>query len=81
MLKAEGLKSLLINEVHDSVVVDTYPGEEDAVLNCIRVSLLGVVDDLDKLFNYNFTVPLAIEIKRGANWLEMDVVLEASTDD
>ena len=81
MLKAEGLKSLLINEVHDSVVVDTYPGEEDAVLNCIRVSLLGVVDDLDKIFNYNFTVPLAIEIKRGANWLEMDVVLEASTDD
>lgn len=78
-LKEEKLKSLLINEVHDSVVVDTYPGEEEAVLNCIRTALLGVIDDLDEMFNYNFTVPLAIEIKRGANWLEMDVVLEAST--
>jgi DNA polymerase I-like protein with 3'-5' exonuclease and polymerase domains len=80
MLKAEGLKSLLINEVHDSVVVDTYPGEEEVVLNCIRTALLGVIDDLDEMFDYNFTVPLAIEIKRGANWLEMDVVLEASTE-
>jgi DNA polymerase I-like protein with 3'-5' exonuclease and polymerase domains len=80
LMKEEGLKSLLINEVHDSVVVDTYPGEEEAVLNCIRTALLGVVDDLDEMFDYNFTVPLAIEIKRGINWLEMDVVLEASTE-
>jgi DNA polymerase I-like protein with 3'-5' exonuclease and polymerase domains len=80
LMKEEGLKSLLINEVHDSVVVDTYPGEEEAVLNCIRTALLGVIDDLDKMFDYNFTVPLAIEVKRGINWLEMDVVLEASTE-
>jgi DNA polymerase I-like protein with 3'-5' exonuclease and polymerase domains len=79
LMQKNKLKSLLINEVHDSVVVDTYPGEEEMVLTCIKEALLGVVDHLDKTFNYKFTVPLAIEVKKGRNWLDMETVMEAST--
>jgi hypothetical protein len=43
-------------------------------------ALLGVVDHLDKTFNYKFTVPLAIEVKKGRNWLDMETVMEASTE-
>ena len=80
LMKERKLKSLLINEVHDSVVVDTYPGEEEEVLECIKEGLLGVIDHLDEVFDYKFTVPLAIEIKRGGNWLNMETVMEASTE-
>jgi DNA polymerase I-like protein with 3'-5' exonuclease and polymerase domains len=80
LMKERRLKSLLINEVHDSVVVDTYPGEEEAVLGCIKEALLGVIDHLDEVFDYKFTVPLAIEVKRGGNWLNMETVMEVSTE-
>jgi len=61
------------------VVVDTYPGEEEAVLECIEEALLGVIGHMSEEFNYDFTVPLAIEVKRGDDWLNMTTVLEASS--
>lgn len=69
-------ESCIINEVHDSIVIDTYPGEEELIAELTRDAMLGVVGELKERFNYNFTVPLAIEIKNGKNWLEMDTVLE-----
>jgi len=76
LMKDHGLQSLLINEVHDSIIVDTYPGEEDQVMNYIIDAMLGVIDGLDHRFNFTFTVPLMIEIKRGKNWLEMEKIFE-----
>jgi DNA polymerase I-like protein with 3'-5' exonuclease and polymerase domains len=71
-----GLKSVLINEVHDSVVVDTYPGEEEQVKNLICESLLGVHEILVEKFQHTLSIPLAVEVKRGVNWLDMDVIAE-----
>ena len=41
--------------------------------------MLGVIDTLRNDFKYDFVVPLEIEIKRGKNWLDMDVVHSEST--
>jgi DNA polymerase I-like protein with 3'-5' exonuclease and polymerase domains len=76
LMKEDDLKSLLINEVHDSIVVDTYPGEEDRVMSCMSKAMLGVIDGLDHRFNFTFNIPLVIEIKRGKNWLEMEKIFE-----
>ena len=71
----------MINEVHDSIVIDTYPGEIDAVSQCMTEGMLSVIDDCKTRFNFNFTVPLAVEIKNGINWLSMSTITEASTED
>ena len=75
----EGLKSCIINEVHDSIVIDTYHGEGDKIVSLMSKAMLGVIDTLRNDFKYDFVVPLEIEIKRGKNWLDMGVVHSEST--
>ena len=77
-MRNNNMKSLLINQVHDSLVVDCYPGEEKRMLTIMRDAMLGVIPELSERFQYEFSVPLAIEIKQGPNWLDMDTVLVAS---
>ena len=79
LFKENKLKSLIINEVHDSIVVDTYHGEGDKVVSLMSKAMLGVIDTLEKDFNYKFKVPLEIEVKRGKNWLDMKVIHQEST--
>ena len=76
LFQEAGLKSLLINEVHDSIVVDTYPGEEADVASLMMTGMLSVRQGLRDRFDWEFEVPIEVEIKRGPNWLEMDVVAE-----
>lgn len=77
-LKEMGMKSLLINTVHDSLVLDIYPGELEEVADIVAEAMLGVSDEVKRRFNRVMTVPLAVEIKAGPNWLEMDVIKEVS---
>ena len=78
-MKYNKVESVLINQVHDSLVVDCYPGEETRMIEIMAEAMLGVVDELKERFNYTMYVPLAIEIKKGENWLDMETVLEKST--
>lgn len=63
-------KSLLVNTVHDSIVIDIHPDEIDIVI--------GIVDsinaDLHKIiydtYGVDFNVPLLLEAKIGPNWLD-----------
>lgn len=55
------MKSLLILQIHDSIVVDTYPGETTAVRRILKKAMLdktGLPPELKDL-------PLAIDIKSG----------------
>jgi len=70
------LKSLLINTVHDSVVIDTHPTEIKLVPEILHRVMPSVVDEVEKRFGYRFTVPLDIEVKMGANWLDTKVILD-----
>lgn len=65
-----GLRSKLVLTVHDSIVVDTHPEEEEQVKDALRWAMEGVTEEAEKLWNYSFVLPLKIEISHGQNWLD-----------
>jgi len=70
------LKSKMVLTVHDSIVVDIYPGEVDEVKEILVYAMEGVADELKKRYSYEMVLPLAIEIKSGSNWLNGKVIYE-----
>lgn len=73
-MKEEGVKSLIVNTVHDSVVVDVYPGEEKIMAKLMYDTFNGIVDNMKVRWDIDFNVPLDVEIKMGDNWLNTHVV-------
>jgi DNA polymerase I-like protein with 3'-5' exonuclease and polymerase domains len=70
-----GVKSLIINTVHDSIVIDRHPDDSREVLIKIIVEALdGTVSELKDRFGYVFKMPLDMELKAGSNWLHTEVV-------
>ena len=68
------LRSMLVNSVHDSVVIDIHPNEEQQVISLIgdiNGELKSLIDDN---FHINFNVPLLLEAKIGVNWLDQKEV-------
>jgi DNA polymerase I-like protein with 3'-5' exonuclease and polymerase domains len=74
LFKQRGLRSLLILTVHDSIYVDTYPGEEEEVKKCLSIGMLGIDEMFQEFYGINMSFPLAIEIKEGPNAFEMQEV-------
>jgi len=56
-----GLKSKIIVQVHDELVVDVYPGELDEIKEILKTGMEGVVD---------LKVPMLVNIESGATWYE-----------
>ena len=71
IMKDQGVKSLLINTVHDSIVADIFPGEETMMAEILDMATAEVIDSLKTYYNLDFNVPLDTETKIGYNWLEM----------
>ena len=72
VMKEKGVKSLLVNTVHDSIVADVYPGEEDVMSEIFKQGTSDVIPSLKTYYNINFNVPLDTESKIGINWLQME---------
>ncbi len=72
LMKEHGCKSLLINTVHDSIVVDVYPTEVEVLSKILKKGCLDVKDELRSRYNIDFNVPLDIEIKMGCDWLNLE---------
>ncbi len=70
-LRAAQLRSRMVLQVHDSIVVDTYPGEEEAVAALLRRSLTS--PDL-KRYGVDFDMPLVSDIENGPSWGEVVAV-------
>ena len=60
-LKRENLQSVLILQVHDELIVDTAPGEEQAVSRILVEEMQGAAA---------LSVPLTAEVGMGENWFE-----------
>lgn len=60
-LTAENLKSKLILQIHDELIVDCYPGESDKVRDILKTEMEAVVD---------LTVPLIVEVSEGVTLYE-----------
>jgi len=69
-LKESELKSLICNTVHDSIVLDVFPGEEDTVTNLVAEAMLSLPDECQRRYGVTYDMPVGLEIKMGPNWLD-----------
>ncbi|MCR4589496.1 MAG: DNA polymerase I [Lachnospiraceae bacterium] len=60
-LDEKGLKSKLILQVHDELLIETAEGEEEAVREILEKEMTGAA---------NLPVPLIVDINTGLNWDE-----------
>lgn len=60
-LRAEGLASRALLQIHDELVVEVAPGEWDAAERIVRTRMGDAAD---------LTVPLDVQVGRGADWNE-----------
>ena len=69
-------KLLLINTVHDSIVLDCH---EDVLLEALP-SIKRIMEAtpffLQKLYNINFDLPLHVDIEYGKNWKSLTTYRE-----
>jgi len=68
----KGIKSLIINTVHDSVVIDVYPGEEDIVSKLAHRAMSDVTSTFESYYDVKWDVPFGVDLEMGYNWLEME---------
>lgn len=60
-LQNENLKSRMVLQVHDELVFDVYPGEEEILSVIVKKEMERVIE---------LSVPLTVECQYGRNWLE-----------
>ncbi|MEI6360663.1 MAG: DNA polymerase I [Actinomycetes bacterium] len=56
-----GMRSRLLLQVHDELVLEVYPGEKDALEALVRTAMAGAAD---------LSVPLDVSVGFGASWQE-----------
>ena len=64
------LQSCLVNSVHDSVVIDVHPDEEQQVIQIIYDLNDGLNELVEEAYGVAMNVPLLLEAKIGPNWLD-----------
>lgn len=60
-IEEKDLKSKLVLQVHDELLIEVYPGEETIIEDILIKEMVGAVD---------LKVKLEIEMHQGLNWLE-----------
>jgi len=66
----DNMQSCVVNTVHDSIVIDVHPDEEDAVIQVIENTNNELPNLIALRWGINFNVPLLLESKIGPNWLD-----------
>lgn len=68
-VKAAGLRVLLVNTVHDSVVAEVHKEDLEAFKAAVKAAFTAdVYDYLSRVYGLEFNVPLGCEIKWGTHW-------------
>ena len=75
-MKNKELKSVICNTVHDSIVLDVFPGEEDTVTDLVAEAMLSLPDECQRRYGISYDMPIGLEIKMGPNWLDTKTVYE-----
>lgn len=65
--KNAGIKGLLVNTVHDSIVFDIESSELDSVVKLINGVFRDLPDNINRIFNCGFNLPIECEIEVGDN--------------
>lgn len=67
--KMKGLKSFIINTIHDSIIAEVHPEEFDTYKRIVVESFTkDIYVLLKRLYNIDFTMPLGVAIKAGTHW-------------
>jgi len=74
-LKDSDLQSVICNTVHDSIVMDVYPGEEKQCIEIMAKSMLCIPQETERRYGVRYDMPVGIELKMGKNWLDLEEVL------
>lgn len=74
-LQENNLNSIIINEVHDDITVDTHPDELDIVPQIMYTSMTMTKELLKHWYNYELQVELPVEIMQGPNWLDVERIM------
>ena len=73
--RLQDAQSCIVNTVHDSIVIDVHPDEENLVVYTLKNINSSLRDIINAQFGINFNVPLQLDMKIGNNWLDTkDVV-------
>jgi DNA polymerase I-like protein with 3'-5' exonuclease and polymerase domains len=64
------LSSCLVNTVHDSVVIDIHPDEEQKVISIIQEINNNLKEIIESYYKIDLVVPMLLEAKIGNNWLD-----------
>ena len=64
------MRSCIVNTVHDSIVIDIHPDEEQQVINVIDATNKALPYLITQRWGVEFNVPLLLEAKIGPNWLD-----------
>jgi len=68
------LKSIICNTVHDSIVLDVYPNENEQAIKTLKEAMLSISDECERRYGFKYTMPVGIELKLGDDWLNMEEV-------
>lgn len=66
-LKEQEMKSKLILQVHDELIIDTHPDEIEAVKKLLRENMEKAADDI---MTESFKVPLKVDMNEGESWYD-----------
>lgn len=67
-----GIKGMLINTVHDSIVMDIEEQELGRVVELVRGVFKDLPGQLSRIFNINFDLDVKVEILFGKNQFDME---------
>ena len=70
-MRKNNLQSVIVNSVHDSIVIDTYPEEEELVKLTITDAEQQLREVFLQKFEVDFDVPLVLDFKSGINWMNV----------
>lgn len=73
-IRINKLNCMLINTVHDSILIDSPDNEWYNILTHVKSAFEDVPATMKELFNYDMNLPMRVEIKFGKDWTNMEEI-------
>ena len=73
-VKDAGIRSVICNTVHDSIVMDVHPDEQDTCIDLMKHAMLSLPFETMRRYGLTYDMPVGIELKMGKNWLDLHEV-------
>ena len=74
LMRKQQMKSVICNTVHDSIVLDVHPSEEDQCIKTLSEAMLCLPSETKRRYGLEYDMPVGIELKIGNNWLDLSEV-------